>query len=173
MTTLLRAPGNNPTPRAVVRTAPGMVALDATCVTPAVRWYTLVELEAVNGKAAVKTACKTPIELTIEPIQVSPSMTWHKHAHNIDVMAKQLESDIRDCIRPASWRKTRYEYKQTLNDRIEWASLDFDVYPRDVFLGMATYLAHMEAAKVDQHAAAKSARMIMKAIAEGQLPEAA
>lgn len=58
--TTLRAPGHNPTPRAVVRVESGRIALDMTCVTPAIRWYTLGELEAVNGRAAIAAACKTP-----------------------------------------------------------------------------------------------------------------
>lgn len=65
-------PGHNPTPRAVIRTAPGMIALDATCITSAVRWYTLAELEAVNSRAAVAAACKQPE--TVECIYPMPAM---------------------------------------------------------------------------------------------------
>lgn len=58
---LLIAPGHNRTPRAVVKTAPGMIALDYTCVSPAVRWFTVESLAAVNDRAAVAQACKAPV----------------------------------------------------------------------------------------------------------------
>lgn len=75
MTTLLIAPGPNATPRAVVRTAPGMLALDCTCVTPACRWYTVAELVAVNGRETVAEASKLPERHTVKAIDMGITFT--------------------------------------------------------------------------------------------------
>lgn len=52
----------------VMQVSIGRIALDTTCITPAVRCFPLAELAAVNGMDAVAQACKTPEPVyTCEP----------------------------------------------------------------------------------------------------------
>lgn len=104
MSALLRAPGNNPTPRAVVRTAPGMIALDATCVTPAVRWYSITELVAANDRASVAAACKTPER--IEHVIPDTDMPWEAYAPRKPLVVT-MPADMMASIRQAMYCQIR------------------------------------------------------------------
>jgi hypothetical protein len=58
MTTLLLRPDNNQ-PAAFVAYRDGMIALDTTCVTSAVRWFTMQAVQVCNPAAKVLAAFDT------------------------------------------------------------------------------------------------------------------
>lgn len=65
MTTLIRP--DNRQPAHVLEVTPARIALDCTCITKALRWFSIAELATVNDRSAIAQACKTPVlELTPE-----------------------------------------------------------------------------------------------------------
>ena len=182
MTAQLIAPGYNQTPRTVAETAPGMIALDMTCITPAIRWYTLADLEAVNGRAAVAQACKAPVieRHTVKAVDMG---MYFICARNSWDAAQEREWSLRENDNYFAEEDSK-EYWISLRNRVERGFyardleqqiaeavkypeplklVDFDVYPQAVFLAAANYYLHSQVLYLDPVAVEKSAAMIAKA----------
>lgn len=114
MAKLIRPDNNQPAEFICVNR--GYICLRTSCITPAVRWFSLAQIEAVNPVAT----CAEPPPMHIYPM---PAM-----------------------------------------------------YPQAVFLAAANYYLHTQAMatdEIDSAVIAKSALLIARAVADGQLPVAA
>lgn len=119
----LRAPGPNPTPRAVLRMDRGRVLLDMSAIAPASRWFTVAELQAVNGVEALALGWKLPTPFDsglvydfprpLEPLQ-GCELPPH-FMDNIIALTEILNS------RPSERQKSRDLYVDDLYDQIEMA----------------------------------------------------